>query len=211
MKGLIDRHFQLNNWLTKGSRPISFWLTGFYNPQGFLTAAMQEVTRQHSEQKWSLDAVEPKTEVQKEIIGGDDGRIEKTFQVPSEGVCIHGLFLEGAAWSRQEKRLEEQTSKDPFQPFPVIHVTAISTAPQTDQRAPAGARGKQEVHPRRDFYSCPIYKYPKRNDRYLITQIWLRPDSNKDSDKKASDQLPVGMKATVNWKLKGVSLLCTKD
>lgn len=63
IKGLTDRHFQLNNWLTKGSRPISFWLTGFYNPQGFLTAAMQEVTRQHSEQKWSLDSVEPKTEV----------------------------------------------------------------------------------------------------------------------------------------------------
>lgn len=42
IKGLIDRHFQLNNWLCKGSgpRPISFWLTGFYNPQGFLTAAM---------------------------------------------------------------------------------------------------------------------------------------------------------------------------
>lgn len=107
IKGLIDRHFQLNNWLTKGSRPISFWLTGFYNPQGFLTAAMQEVTRQHSEQKWSLDAVEPKTEVQKEIIGGEDGRIEKTFQVPSEGVCVHGLYLEGAAWSRNEKRLED--------------------------------------------------------------------------------------------------------
>jgi len=93
IKGLIDRHFQLNNWLQKGSRPISFWLTGFYNPQGFLTAAMQEVTRQHAEQKWSLDSVESKTEVQKEILGGDDGKIEKTFQVPSEGVCIHGLYL----------------------------------------------------------------------------------------------------------------------
>lgn len=80
IKGLIDRHHQLNSWMTK--RPISYWLTGFYNPQGFLTAAMQEVTRQHSEQKWSLDAVEPKTEVMKEIMGGDDGRIEKQFQVP---------------------------------------------------------------------------------------------------------------------------------
>jgi len=63
IKGLIDRHYQMDQWLCRGTRPISFWLTGFYNPQGFLTAAMQEVTRQHSEQKWSLDAVEPKTEV----------------------------------------------------------------------------------------------------------------------------------------------------
>jgi len=129
IKGLIDRHYQLDNWLQKGQRPISFWLTGFYNPQGFLTAAMQEVTRQHADQKWSLDAVEPKTEVQKEIIGDESGRIEKTFTVPTEGVCVHGLYLEGAAWSRNEKKLEDQVSKDPFQPFPVIHFTAQSTAP----------------------------------------------------------------------------------
>jgi len=212
IKGLTDRHYQLNSWLCKGSRPISFWLTGFYNPQGFLTAAMQEVTRQHSEQKWSLDSVEPKTEVQKEIIGGEDGRIEKTFQVPSEGVCIHGLYLEGAAWSRNEKKLEDQTSKDPFQAFPVIHVTAQSTAaPEGNQRPPAGGRGKPEQHPERTHYSCPIYKYPKRNDKYLITRVWLRPDSAKDDQKKGSDALPVGMKPQANWKLKGVALLCTKE
>jgi len=177
-----------------------------------LTAARQEVTRQHSEQKWSLDAVETKTEVQKEIIGGEDGRVEKTFQVPSEGVCIHGLYLEGAAWSRNEKRLEDQTVKDPFQPFPVVHVTAQSTAPSTEnQRPQAGARGRQEQHPEKTHYSCPIYKYPKRNDKYLVTRIWLRPDSTKDGDKNKNDNLPAGMKPQINWKLKGVALLCTKE
>lgn len=57
VKGLIDRHYQLSNWLNRinQARPPSFWLTGFYNPQGFLTAVLQEVTRQHSDQKWSLD------------------------------------------------------------------------------------------------------------------------------------------------------------
>merc|ERR1719469_360601 len=60
IKGLVDRHYQLDSWLSKGQRPISFWLTGFYNPQGFLTAAKQEVTRMHAEQKWSLDAIETK-------------------------------------------------------------------------------------------------------------------------------------------------------
>lgn len=44
IKQLIDRHYQLSNWLNKG-RPPSFWLTGFYNQQGFLTAVLQEITR----------------------------------------------------------------------------------------------------------------------------------------------------------------------
>lgn len=34
---LIDRNKQLNDWL-KNNRPQSYWLTGFFNPQGFLTA-----------------------------------------------------------------------------------------------------------------------------------------------------------------------------
>ena len=37
IKGLLDRHHQLSNWIGK-ERPPSFWLTGFFNPQGFLTS-----------------------------------------------------------------------------------------------------------------------------------------------------------------------------
>lgn len=102
IKGLMDRHYQLNFWLTRCNtgRPPSFWLTGFYNPQGFLTAVLQEVTRMHAEQKWSLDMVEPKFTPEKEIIQGDDGRVERQLTQKPEGVFIHGLYLEGAQWSK---------------------------------------------------------------------------------------------------------------
>jgi dynein heavy chain len=54
--GLLDRQGQLSNWISK-SRPNSYWLTGFFNPQGFLTAMRQEVTRAHAADRWSLDDV----------------------------------------------------------------------------------------------------------------------------------------------------------
>jgi len=37
IEGLLDRYHQLNGWISK-ERPPSFWLTGFFNPQGFLTS-----------------------------------------------------------------------------------------------------------------------------------------------------------------------------
>jgi len=75
----------------------------------------QEVTRQHKAQQWSLDEVEYQTDVMKEVIKGDDGKIEgcQLTQI-AEGVLIHGLYLEGANWNKTDKRLEESLPKDLF-------------------------------------------------------------------------------------------------
>ena len=108
LQSMQNRYRQLKNWIEK-DRPQSFWLPGFMRPQGFLTAVKQEVTRQNATQKWSLDEVEYRTEVQKEIVTSEDGSIEgkNLNKVPTEGVLIHGLYLEGAAWNKTGLHLEE--------------------------------------------------------------------------------------------------------
>jgi len=178
IKGLIDRHHQLNNWIAK-ERPPSFWLTGFFNPQGFLTSMKQEVTRQKKAQNWSLDEVEYHSDVLKEIIQGDDGRIEgKAINQPAEGVHIHGLYLEGAGWNRTERRLEDSAPKELYFQFPILHVSAISTAVDKDKPQGMGSKGKQDLaNLAKTAYSCPVYKYPRRNDKYLIFRCYLKAEA----------------------------------
>lgn len=102
VKGLTDRYHQLHSWINK-ERPPSFWLTGFFNPQGFLTAMKQEVARTKKDKGgWPLDEVVYDTDPTKEIISSSDGRIDgvKLPTPPNnEGVYVHGLYLEGAGWN----------------------------------------------------------------------------------------------------------------
>jgi dynein heavy chain len=63
-----ERDVALGGWLNFG-RPSSFWMTGFSNPQGFLTSMKQTVTRQHKAQLWALDDVDYHCEVQLEADG----------------------------------------------------------------------------------------------------------------------------------------------
>ena len=116
--GLLQRHEQLLRWLTTG-RPASFWLPGFFNPQGFLTAVKQEVNRRHAADKWALDDVVMTAEVLHPLREADQVR-----EPPKEGVYVHGLFLEGAALDKGAQLVDSEPKKLYFS-MPVIHVTGI--------------------------------------------------------------------------------------
>ena len=114
---LLERDGQFKRWCFHG-RPKVFWVTGFFNPQGFLTAMRQEVTRAHK--GWALDSVICQnlvTRFSKEDI----------HDSPPEGVYVHGLFLEGASLDRKTGKLVESRPKVLYEQMPVIYIYAINT------------------------------------------------------------------------------------
>ncbi|KAM6224385.1 dynein axonemal heavy chain 5 [Rhynchocyon petersi] len=144
---LIERNSQFTAWVFNG-RPHCFWMTGFFNPQGFLTAMRQEITR--ANKGWALDNMVLCNEVTKWM--KDD-----ISAPPAEGVYVYGLYLEGAGWDKRNMKLIESKPKVLFELMPVIRIFAENNAPR-DPR----------------LYSCPIYKKPVRTDLNYIAPVELR-------------------------------------
>ncbi|XP_051812950.1 dynein axonemal heavy chain 5 [Acanthochromis polyacanthus] len=144
---LLERNRQFHAWIFKG-RPNCFWMTGFFNPQGFLTAMRQEITR--ANKGWALDRMVLCNEVTKWM--KDD-----ISQPPTEGVYVYGLYLEGAGWDRRSCKLIDSKPKVLFEMMPVIRMYAENNGVK-DSR----------------LYSCPIYKKPVRTDMNYIAAVDLK-------------------------------------
>ncbi len=88
--------------------------------------------------------------------------------------------MEGARWNRGEGRIDESEPKKLFVQMPVIYLTALTT---------------REKKVKGDFgvyapYDCAVYKYPRRNDKYLIFRLFLKTEVHNS-----------------HWRLRGVCLL----
>uniref|UniRef100_A0A674HKF3 Dynein axonemal heavy chain 5 n=1 Tax=Taeniopygia guttata TaxID=59729 RepID=A0A674HKF3_TAEGU len=161
---LLERNQQFSSWLQNG-RPNQFWMTGFFNPQGFLTAMRQETTHMNLAKGWELDSVVLYSEVTKmmkeDVVGPPPADIG--------GVYIHGLFLEGAGWDRRNSKLIESAPKVLFTSLPVVHVYAVSTTAPNDARKQHG-----------NMYCCPVYRKPQRTDLTYIFSLYLKTLQSPD-------------------------------
>ncbi|XP_030407468.1 dynein heavy chain 5, axonemal-like isoform X1 [Gopherus evgoodei] len=161
---LLERNQQFSSWLLDG-RPNQFWMTGFFNPQGFLTAMRQETTRLNLAKGWALDSVTLHNDVTRMM------KEDISSPPPADigGVYIYGLFLDGAGWDRRNAKLTESAPKVLFTSLPVVHVYAISTTTPLDPKKQPGS-----------LYSCPVYKKPRRTDLTYIFSLYLKTVQNPD-------------------------------
>ena len=153
-QGLLMRHKQLDKWLREG-RPKAYWLTGFFNPQGFLTAMKQEVNRQHAKDKWALDDV-----VMTSQVTHPPKDVEQLKDGMSEGVYVYGLFLEGCRWDGKQNKLVDSDPKKLYTPLPVLEVT--------------GVLQKDKVT--KGVYEAPTYRVKKRTGLNFISTFPLRTE-----------------------------------
>ena len=178
----------------KGTRPKTYNLDHFFNPQGLLTSMKQEVVRIKTSPKagrttnpldWSMDKVEYLPTV---IV--DESKMPKSDEKNNTdgAIIIVGLVIEGAMYLKES--LAEAKEKTLIYPMPPIQMYARSV---TETPQPGST-----TEPPKSMYICPLYKYPMRTDDYLVTKIGLKtPSSNQSKDVSAA-----------TWQLKGVALLC---
>jgi len=118
-------------WIEHGV-PASFWISAFYFPQGFLTSVLQGYSRGNMipVDQLSYDF----------ILQGTSNPAEFTGP-PEEGILIHGLFMDSAAWDYNEGVMCDQEPGVAYVPAPVINMIPF-----------------QDRVANPDKYCCPIYK-----------------------------------------------------
>jgi dynein heavy chain len=142
MANLYERLEVFQDWLD-GEAPSVYWISGFFFTQGFLTGILQNFARQYT---IAIDSVCYDFEVMpKDKDGYPKG--------PSDGVFVHGLFIDGARWDRDEMALADAEPKVLFSKAPVIWLQ-----PSEDTKL------KSFAH-----YNCPVYKTSDRQGMLSTT------------------------------------------
>lgn len=129
---LMLRVKELEIWSTDFNLPPSVWLAGFFNPQSFLTAIMQQTARKN---EWPLDKMCLSCDVTKK-------QKEEFTTPPREGAFVNGLFMDGARWDMDLGSIGPSRLKELFPMMPVIFIKAIT-------------QDKQDI---KNIYECPVYK-----------------------------------------------------
>lgn len=122
------------DWIDNGAPP-TFWLSGFYFTQSFLTGVSQNYARKYT---IPIDTVGFEFEVLKE---------EKLMEnKPEDGAYVYGLYIEGARWDRDTMLMGESLPKILFDQMPCIWLQP----------------NRVEDFAVKKTYRCPVYKTSAR-------------------------------------------------
>jgi dynein heavy chain len=187
----------LSAWAAAGAPPASFCLPYFFFPHSFLTAGLQNFARAR---KLPIDVVAydfeplplapcctPPPGGAGDSGGGGGGEAWAGAPLPAlappEGVYVHGLWLEGAAWDASARALAEAAPRVLFAQAPVIWF----------RPRPAGEIQEE------GRYACPLYRTAERRGVLATT--------GHSTNFVTLVRLPGGGREPAHWVMRGAALL----
>ena len=161
IEDLINRVSFIRDWLKLP--PISYWLSAFFFPQGFLTAVLQLYSRKY------LVPID-KLSFAFDFLQGIEAEA-------TEGVYIHGLWMEGCRWDFNEMELAEPINI--YSQAPIIHFLPTQSPKKFNED-----------------YSMPLYKNTERSG--------LLSTTGHSSNYIISIDTPTSVKA-IHWVLRSAA------
>jgi len=135
LNDLLARLKMLQDWLDNGP-PASYWISGFFFTQSFLTGMMQNYARKYN---IAIDTLCYDFEVLDADIS-----VESITSPPEDGCYVYGMYLDGARWV--DGALEEALPKILYYPVPIFWLKPVKTLEKVV----------------RHVYVCPVYKTSAR-------------------------------------------------
>lgn len=141
----------ISRWMEVG-QPKSFWMSGFFFPQGFITGALQNFARKYDV---PIDALKFRFEVmphyraQIDVAAAEMADMkydDEAYSTPDDGVLVHGLFIDSASWDDDNMVLGDARPGVMNPPMPVMHLLPDPEYEVEEDR----------------LYECPLYKTAER-------------------------------------------------
>ena len=131
VKDLVLRIDFMTNWVVNG-QPKSFWISGFFFPQGFLTGTLQVHARKYnlpidhlSFDFHPLPTIRMQADVSVAMASlafGEVSECDKALPNVTDGVLVHGLFMDGYRWDMDAMVVADSLQGEMNPPLPVFHM-----------------------------------------------------------------------------------------
>ncbi|XP_075463117.1 dynein axonemal heavy chain 6 isoform X2 [Ascaphus truei] len=150
VKDLVLRTAFIDAWIRRG-QPKSFWISGFFFPQGFLTGTLQNHARKYNLPIDELSfhfTVLPcyrdqavVIEALKTIQFGQQLPMDIQLPTPEDGVLVHGMYMDASRWDDEDMVVEDALPRQMNPILPVVHFEP-----------------HQNYYPSQALYQAPLYK-----------------------------------------------------
>ncbi|XP_040003149.1 dynein heavy chain 6, axonemal [Xiphias gladius] len=154
VRDLALRTSFIQTWITRG-QPKSFWISGFFFPQGFLTGVLQNHARHYNlpidELNFRFNLVPvyrdqlAVCEALQTLPSNSELDMDDELPEPEDGVLVHGMFMDASRWDDVNMVIEDALPRMMNAMLPVVHFE-----PQ------------QNYMPESDLYHAPLYKTSAR-------------------------------------------------